>query len=130
MPNNIDSQFDPQQSKLPQDAYEEPADISRLTPDEQIMYTNLNTDGWNDSECLFFFKHVRVMQETLVQKFRAKGWNEDQLRAFNESCSSELPEHLSTPPADHGSDYEWQIMFLEEMNRRKRIGENMDFSTS
>lgn len=46
--------------------------------------------------------------------------------AFNEACNLELPEQLSTPPGD---DYAWQVRLVEEMNRRHRIGEVMDFST-
>lgn len=69
------------------------------------------------------------MQEALVQYFRTKGWSEGQLKAFEDAFHSELPEHLPIPPGDDASDYDWLIKMLE-MNRRKRIEENIDFSTS
>jgi hypothetical protein len=128
--NINDSQFNSQQSQLLPDGLEDFFNISSLTAGEHKIYDFLHSHGWSDNKCSIYFRNVKTVQETLVQYFRTKGWSEDQLKAFDDACHSELPEHLSAPPGDNASDYEWQMKMLEEMNRRKRIGENIDFSTS
>jgi hypothetical protein len=115
-------------SQLPPNAFEVPLDISSLTAGEHRIYDYLHAHGWSEDKCSFYFSNAKAMQESLVQYFRAQGWSEGQLEAFNEACHSELPEQLSAPPGDGASDYEWQVKMVEEMNRRKRIGENIDTS--
>lgn len=124
--NNGASQFNPQQIQPPpSDAAEQPLNIASLTPGEHRMYEYLRAHGWNETNCSIYFRHVRAMQEILVQHFRAQGWGEEQLKAFNEACDLEIPEQLSPPPA---TDYEWQVKLVEEMNRRKKIGDDMVIS--
>jgi hypothetical protein len=124
--NNGASQFSPRQIRPPPpDASEEPLNIASMTPGEHRIYDYLRAHAWNETNCSIYFRHVRAMQEILVEYFRAQGLSEDQLRAFSETCDSELPEQLSTPPA---TDYEWQVKLVEEMNRRKKIGDDMAIS--
>lgn len=137
------SQFDSPQIRLPPSASESqilsnipenPINTPPSTASEHTIYHYLRAHGWSDSKCAFYITNVKAMQEVLIQHFRAEGWSEDQLRAFNEACDSNSPQNLSTfpdtPPGDNATDFEWQLKLVEEMNRRKRIGEDINFSAS
>jgi hypothetical protein len=119
------SQFPPQRIQPPSNTFEEPLNISSLTAGEHKIYEYLQAHGWGENNCSIYIRNARAMQEVLAQHFRSQGWSEGHLKAFNEACDSDLPEQFSAPPA---TDYEWQLDLLEEMNRRKRIGENMETS--
>lgn len=121
-------------TRLPPDSLEDPPIIQPLTAGEHRIYQYLGAHGWSESKCSFYVSNIRSIQQVLVQHFRAAGWSESKLKTFNEFCDSLLPEQLSTLPGnlpeDAATDYAWQVKLVEEMNRRKRIGEKLDLSDS
>ena len=80
------------------------------------IYEYLDANGLSEENCSIYFKNARAQQQVLVQHFRAQGWSEEQLKAFNEACDSKLPEQFSVPPA---TNHQWRVKLVEELDRRK-----------
>lgn len=113
-------QFDPQQrSQTPPSEPFEPLDIASFTAGEHKIYEYLDASGLSEEDCSIYFKNARAQQQVLVQHFRDQGWSEEQLKAFNEACDSELPEQFSARPA---TNHQWRVKLVEELDRRKNWG--------
>ncbi|KAB8215634.1 hypothetical protein BDV33DRAFT_195073 [Aspergillus novoparasiticus] len=56
--------------------------------------------------------------------------SDNQVQALHERCQMELPENFPAPRGDAAQeDLQMQLRLVEEMNRRKAIGERMYLST-
>ncbi|KAE8355744.1 hypothetical protein BDV28DRAFT_145802 [Aspergillus coremiiformis] len=105
-------------------------DLARLSSSQQAIYNCLRAQGWNDSSCSTWLRSVDHMRESLSGWFRAKGWSEEQVRVFHERCERVLPVDVAPPVRGEGdewqADFDLQGKVLGEVNRRKRVGEEME----
>ncbi|KAE8380781.1 hypothetical protein BDV26DRAFT_118780 [Aspergillus bertholletiae] len=105
-----------------------PIDLTRLSPSQEAIYHCLRSQGWTDTHCSTWLRSTDHMQESLSGWFRAKGWTEDQLRAFRAQCEGGLPVDLAPPVTGGGgwqAEFDLQGKLLGEAGRRKRVGEEM-----
>lgn len=105
-------------------------DPSLLTAPEKRLYDFLCSQGWNNTQCSCYFTHIESIKEALSHHFYSQGWSDDQVQALHERCQMELPENFPAPRGDaNQEDLQMQLRLVEEMNRRKAIGERMYPST-
>ncbi|KAB8238920.1 uncharacterized protein BDW43DRAFT_260199 [Aspergillus alliaceus] len=105
-------------------------DPSHLTTPEKRLYDFLCSQGWTETQCSCYFADIEAMKEALSHHFYSQGWSDDQMQALHERCLIELPENFPAPKGDADQeDLQMQLRLVEEMNRRKAIGERMYPST-
>ncbi|KAL7654663.1 hypothetical protein M752DRAFT_278076 [Aspergillus phoenicis ATCC 13157] len=101
-------------------------DPSSLTTYEKRLYDFLCSQEWTDTQCSCFIAHIEQMKEALSHHFYSQGWNTVQVQRLHEQCEMEFPEHFPAPRGDaEQQDLQMQLRFVEEMNRRRAIGESM-----
>ncbi|OJJ72074.1 hypothetical protein ASPBRDRAFT_55313 [Aspergillus brasiliensis CBS 101740] len=102
-------------------------DLSSLTTSEKRLYDFLCSQGWSDTQSSCFVAAIESMKEALSRHFYSQGWNTAQVQHLHEQCEMEFPEHFPAPGGDDADqqDLQMQLRLVEEMNRRKAIGERM-----
>jgi hypothetical protein len=101
-------------------------DPSSLTNFKKRLYDFLCSQEWTDTQCSFFIAHIELMKEAISRHFYSQGWNTIQVQCLHERCVMEFPEHFPAPRGDaEQQDLQMQLRLVEEMNRRRTIGERM-----
>ncbi|EAW16881.1 uncharacterized protein NFIA_002310 [Aspergillus fischeri NRRL 181] len=101
-------------------------DPSSLTTSEKRFYDFLCSQEWTDTQCSFFVTHIKTMKEAISRYFYSHGWNTVQVQSLHERCDMEFPEHFPAPRGNaEQQDLQMQLRLVEEMNRRRAIGERM-----
>jgi hypothetical protein len=101
-------------------------DPSSLTTSEKRLYDFLCSQEWTDIQCSCFVAHIKAMKEAISRHFYSQGWNTVQVQCLHERCEMEYPEHFPAPRGDaEQQDLQMQLRLVEEMNRRRAIGERM-----
>ncbi|KAH1279159.1 hypothetical protein KXW98_006477 [Aspergillus fumigatus] len=101
-------------------------DPSSLTTYEKRLYDFLCSQEWTDTQFSCFITQIKPMKEALSRYFYSHGWNTVQVQCLHERCEMEFPEHFPAPRGNaEQQDTQMQLRLVEEMNRRRAMGERM-----
>ncbi|GKZ22125.1 hypothetical protein AbraIFM66951_008861 [Aspergillus brasiliensis] len=102
-------------------------DLSSLTTSEKRLYDFLCSQGWSDTQSSCFVAAIESMKEALSRHYYSQGWNTAQVQHLHEQCEMGFPEHFPAAGGDDADqqDLQMQLRLVEEMNRRKGVGERM-----
>ncbi|CEN61267.1 hypothetical protein ASPCAL07929 [Aspergillus calidoustus] len=103
-----------------------PIDPDSLPQQQKRVYTCLRTQGWTPQQCDIYFAKIPSRQQHIHLTLRHwDGWNEEQLRRFDQRCADEYVP-LGLPPPDPEDDnipvpnFWLNHRLLEDGNLRRR----------